>query len=82
MSSQLVSAMSCSVWSSRVASMIRGLVVGGSGDSMFPPGALRAAVVPPLAGARLALVDCGHEVPIEAPHELAAIIEACLAGLG
>ena len=58
------------------------LVIGGSGDPMFPPDALRAAVVPPLAGARLALVDCGHEVPIEAPHELAALIEAFLAGLG
>ena len=57
------------------------LVVGGSGDPMFPPDALRAAVVAPLAGARLALVDCGHEVPIEAPRELAALIEAFLAGL-
>jgi non-heme chloroperoxidase len=58
------------------------LVVGGSGDPMFPPDVLRAAVVPPLAGARLALIDCGHEVPIEAPRELAALIEAFLAGLG
>jgi pimeloyl-ACP methyl ester carboxylesterase len=57
------------------------LVIGGSGDPMFPPDALRAAVVAPLAGARLARVDCGHEVPIEAPHELAALIEAFLAGL-
>jgi pimeloyl-ACP methyl ester carboxylesterase len=58
------------------------LVVGGRGDAMFSPDALRAAVVPPLAGARLALVDCGHEIPIEAPHELAALIEAFLAGRG
>jgi non-heme chloroperoxidase len=58
------------------------LVVGGSGDPMFPPDALRATVVAPLAGARLALIDCGHEIPIEAPHELAALIEAFLAGLG
>jgi hypothetical protein len=49
---------------------------------MFPPDALRAAVVAPLAGARLALVDCGHEVPIEAPRELAALTEAFIAGLG
>ena len=48
---------------------------------MFPPDALRAGVVPPLRGARLALVDCGHEVPLEAPRELAALIEAFLAGL-
>jgi non-heme chloroperoxidase len=58
------------------------LVIGGAGDSMFPPDVLRAAVVPPLAGARLALIDCGHEIPIEAPHELAALIEAFLAGVG
>jgi non-heme chloroperoxidase len=58
------------------------LVVGGSGDPMFTPDTLRAAVVAPLARARLALVDCGHEVPIEAPRELAALIEAFLAGLG
>jgi hypothetical protein len=43
--------------------------------------ALRAGVVPPLR-ARLALLDGGHEVPIEAPHELAALIEAFLAGGG
>jgi hypothetical protein len=41
---------------------------------------LRSAVVAPLAGARLALIDCGHEIPMEAPAELAALIEAFLAG--
>jgi non-heme chloroperoxidase len=50
------------------------LVIGGSGDPMFTPELLRAAVVPPLAGARLELIDCGHEIPIEAPRELAALI--------
>jgi pimeloyl-ACP methyl ester carboxylesterase len=58
------------------------LVIGGIGDPMFPPDALRATVVAPLTAARLALIDCGHEIPIEAPHELAALIEAFLAGLG
>jgi non-heme chloroperoxidase len=58
------------------------LVIGGGGDPMFAPDALRAAVLPPLAGARLAVVDCGHEIPIEAPRELAALLEAFLAGLG
>jgi non-heme chloroperoxidase len=57
------------------------VVIGGSGDPMFPPDALRAAVIPPLRGARLELIGCGHEVPIEAPRELAALIEAFLAGL-
>jgi pimeloyl-ACP methyl ester carboxylesterase len=51
------------------------LVIGGSGDQMFPPDTLRTAVVPPLAGARLELIDCGHEIPLEAPRELAALIE-------
>jgi non-heme chloroperoxidase len=57
------------------------LVIGGSGDPMFPPDMLRGAVVPPLAGARLELIDCGHEIPIEAPRELAALIEDFVAGL-
>ena len=49
---------------------------------MFRPELLRAAVVAPLPGARLALLDSGHEVPIELPGQLAALIEAFLAGLG
>jgi pimeloyl-ACP methyl ester carboxylesterase len=51
------------------------LVIGGSGDPMFTPDMLRDAVVPPLASACLELIDCGHEIPIEAPRELAALIE-------
>ena len=49
------------------------------GDPLFPD-MLRADVVAPLAGARFALVDAGHEIPVEAPVELAALIEAFLAG--
>jgi non-heme chloroperoxidase len=68
-------------FSDRLASItIPSLVIGGSGDPMFGPEALRAAVVAPLAGARLALIECGHEIPLEAPAELAALIEAFLAG--
>jgi pimeloyl-ACP methyl ester carboxylesterase len=55
------------------------LVVGGSGDPMFGPELLETAVVAPLADARLELLDCGHEIPIEAPQELAALIAAFLA---
>jgi hypothetical protein len=29
----------------------------------------------------MAIVDCGHEIPLERPRELAAIVEAFLAGL-
>ena len=50
------------------------LVVGGAGDWMFPPDVLRDGVVAPLARARLEIIDCGHEIPIEAPAELARLI--------
>jgi len=50
------------------------LVVGGAGDWMFPPDALRDGVVAPLARARLEILDCGHESPLEAPSELADLV--------
>ncbi len=58
------------------------LVVGGTHDPIFAPEVLRGGVAAPLAGARVALVDCSHEIPVERPRELAALIEAFLAGLG
>jgi pimeloyl-ACP methyl ester carboxylesterase len=58
------------------------LVVGGATDPMFPPEALRHGVAGPIAGARVAVLDSNHEIPIEQPRELAAVIEAFLAGLG
>ena len=57
------------------------LVVGGVHDPILTPAALRDSVVAPLAGARLALLDCNHEVPIERPLELAELIGAFLVGL-
>jgi pimeloyl-ACP methyl ester carboxylesterase len=57
------------------------LVVGGRLDTLFTPELLRAALVEPIACARLALIDCGHEIPLERPHEFATVIEAFLAGL-
>ena len=60
----------------------RTLVIGGAHDPIFSPEALRQGVVAPLSGARLALVDSSHEIPIEKPQELAALIEAFLVGLG
>jgi pimeloyl-ACP methyl ester carboxylesterase len=35
-----------------------------------------------IKGARMVILDCGHEIPLERPRELAALIEAFLAGLG
>src|SRR5262249_28738769 len=58
------------------------LVVGGVTDPIFSPEVLRHGVSGPIAGARLALLDSNHEIPIERPRELAAVIEGFLAGLG
>ena len=58
------------------------LVVGGQHDPLFTPDLLREGVVAPLRDARLALLDAGHEVPVEQPNELAAVVEAFIAGLG
>jgi hypothetical protein len=51
------------------------LVVGGRHDTIFDPASLRDGVVAPIHDAQLQLLDCGHEIPIELPHELAALIE-------
>ena len=58
------------------------LVVGGRHDPIFTPDALRHGVVAPLPRARLVLIDCNHEVPIEAPAEMALALGAFSAGLG
>jgi 3-oxoadipate enol-lactonase len=57
------------------------LVVGGKRDSIFSPDVLRGGVVETLSSARLAQLECGHEIPVEAPVELAAVVEGFLAGL-
>jgi pimeloyl-ACP methyl ester carboxylesterase len=58
------------------------IVVGGIHDSIFPPEFLRDTVAGRLARARTAFLDSNHEVPIEQPREMAAILEAFVAGLG
>lgn len=58
------------------------LVVGGRHDPIFTPEALRHGVVAPLPRARLVLIDCNHEVPIEAPTEMALALESFVAGIG
>ena len=57
------------------------LVIGGQHDALLPPEVLRSAIVQAIPGARLAVVDCGHEIPLERPQETAALLEAFLAGL-
>jgi pimeloyl-ACP methyl ester carboxylesterase len=51
------------------------LVVGGRDDAIFSPEALAEGVVAPIRAARLEMLDCGHEVPIEQPRQLAALID-------
>jgi len=58
------------------------IVVGGIHDPIFPPEALRDAVAGRLARARTVFLNSNHEVPIEQPREMAAILEAFVAGLG
>jgi pimeloyl-ACP methyl ester carboxylesterase len=57
------------------------LVVAGAGDELFTPELLRATIVEQIPGARIAIADCGHEIPLERPRELAALTEAFLAAL-
>jgi pimeloyl-ACP methyl ester carboxylesterase len=57
------------------------LVIGGVHDPMFPPKFLREQFTARIPRARLALIDAGHEIPLEAPQQLAGLLEAFLAGL-
>jgi non-heme chloroperoxidase len=57
------------------------LVIGGIHDPMFPPQFLREQVAARIPRARLALIDAGHEIPLEAPQQMAGLLEAFLAGL-
>ena len=58
------------------------LVVVGGRDEFMPVELLRDEIAAKIKGARMVIVDCGHEIPLERPRELAALIEAFLAGLG
>jgi pimeloyl-ACP methyl ester carboxylesterase len=50
------------------------LVVAGRDDWLFSPDMLRETVVSPLGRARLETLDCGHEIPVEAPRVLADLV--------
>ncbi|MDP9203908.1 MAG: alpha/beta hydrolase, partial [Gemmatimonadota bacterium] len=63
------------------ATRVPTLVVGGIHDPIFPPDVLRGWVGS-MPRARLALLDSNHEIPIEQPRELAAVLESFIAGLG
>jgi len=58
------------------------LVVGGVRDPLFTPDLLRDQVAAPISGARLELLECGHEIPIERPRELAGLVESFALNIG
>jgi pimeloyl-ACP methyl ester carboxylesterase len=55
------------------------LVVGGGNDPMFTRDVLEAVAAP--LGARLEFLESGHEVPLEQPARLAAMIDTFVAEL-
>ena len=58
------------------------LVIVGERDEFMTVELLRREIASKIRGARMVVLDCGHEIPLERPRELAALIEAFLAGLG
>ena len=57
------------------------LVVAGRYDPMFSPEFLRDEIVAHIPQARMAVLECGHEIPLEKPMQLAGLVEAFVAGL-
>lgn len=69
-------------FSSRLSSMTAAaLFITGKRDVMFTPEQVAQNMVPLLPHARIAMLDCTHEIPMETPDMLAALIEAFVAGL-
>lgn len=62
-----------------MAAAVPTLVVGGLQDPMFSPDFMRDGVAAMIPGAKLELVGCGHEIPIELPRELANLAEQFVA---
>jgi 3-oxoadipate enol-lactonase len=55
------------------------LVIGGNCDRLMSPDYLLEQVVRRIPGARLELLDCGHNAPLEKPAETAAMIQEFVA---
>lgn len=58
------------------------LVLAGSYDPLLAPEMLKSTVLTQIAGARMIVLPCGHEIPQEMPEQTAALVEAFLSGLG
>ena len=57
------------------------VVIAGMHDPLMTPDYIRRGIVHKVPGARMALLDCGHNLPLELPMEVAAVIEGFVAGL-
>jgi pimeloyl-ACP methyl ester carboxylesterase len=57
------------------------IVIGGIHDPMGPPEYLEREIVRKIPGARLSLLSCGHNLPLEMPLETAAVINGFVSGL-
>jgi len=64
------------------ATTARTLVVVGMHDPLLALDYVREHIVRRLPAARLTLLDCGHEIPLERPRETGALIEAFVSGVG
>jgi pimeloyl-ACP methyl ester carboxylesterase len=58
------------------------LVICPTDDPLGDPDQVRQGMLALLPQARMALLNCGHEIPLELPQEAAGLVEAFLAGLG
>jgi pimeloyl-ACP methyl ester carboxylesterase len=57
------------------------IVIGGIHDPMGPPEYIEQEIVRKIPGARLSLLSCGHNLPLEMPLETAAVINGFVSGL-
>ena len=55
------------------------LVVVGCRHEFMTVDLLQEEIAAKIKGARMVILDCGHEIPLERPRELAGLVEAFLA---
>jgi pimeloyl-ACP methyl ester carboxylesterase len=57
------------------------LVIGSDGDALLSADYARSEVQAFFPGARLVILPCGHDIPLEMPTETAWLLQAFLAGI-
>ncbi|GAB3843490.1 alpha/beta hydrolase [Dactylosporangium cerinum] len=63
------------------APQVPALIIGGTADPFYPPNVLELRIAIENPGARLAVLDYGHDLPRECPAEVAALIDQFLIDL-